>query len=280
MPPRLFALDHNFPQPIVDVLVGFQVDAELVRIDEIHDAMPDLDDWEVLLALANHPRRWDGLITTDRSILNQPLELSTLIQTRLTLVVAMAAGHNPVKATGLLFAYLGGICRRTDPTPSGVETQRRRARPHRAVGRARAGGAAPKPGDRGSLRRESAVRRGAPARPARRRVVGDTLADPGAKNPMNARGADRNRTGVHGFAGRCVATPPRRRGGRRRVQAAPATSDSRSLHCPLPGRLAQLGERLLDKQEVTGSSPVSPTEAPLCRVAVGFGAGEGARHRA
>src|SRR4051794_39036580 len=36
------------------------------------------------------------------------------------------------------------------------------------------------------------------------------------------RGADRNRTGVHGFAGRCVATPPRRRarlhrrGGRRR----------------------------------------------------------------
>ena len=27
-----------------------------------------------------------------------------------------------------------------------------------------------------------------------------------------AQGADRNRTGVHGFAGRCVATPPRRRG--------------------------------------------------------------------
>ena len=32
-------------------------------------------------------------------------------------------------------------------------------------------------------------------------------------DPRNAaRGADRNRTGVHGFAGRCVATPPRRRG--------------------------------------------------------------------
>ena len=27
-----------------------------------------------------------------------------------------------------------------------------------------------------------------------------------------------------------------------------------------PGRLAQLGERRLDKAEVTGSSPVSPTE--------------------
>ena len=31
------------------------------------------------------------------------------------------------------------------------------------------------------------------------------------------------------------------------------------LGLPLPGRLAQLGERRLDKAEVTGSSPVSPT---------------------
>jgi hypothetical protein len=30
-----------------------------------------------------------------------------------------------------------------------------------------------------------------------------------------------------------------------------------------PGRLAQLGERRLDKAEVTGSSPVSPTPEPL-----------------
>src|SRR4051795_4492067 len=33
------------------------------------------------------------------------------------------------------------------------------------------------------------------------------------------------------------------------------------LRLPLPGRLAQLGERRLDKAEVTGSSPVSPTFA-------------------
>ena len=31
----------------------------------------------------------------------------------------------------------------------------------------------------------------------------------------------------------------------------------------LPGRLAQLGERRLDKAEVTGSSPVSPTGSPV-----------------
>jgi hypothetical protein len=38
--PRLFALDHNFPDPIVSVLARFQIDAELVRIDQIHSGMP------------------------------------------------------------------------------------------------------------------------------------------------------------------------------------------------------------------------------------------------
>jgi hypothetical protein len=45
-------------------------------------------------------------------MLAQGPELATLIQTKLTLV---AAGHNPVKASGLLFAYLAGICQRTTP---------------------------------------------------------------------------------------------------------------------------------------------------------------------
>lgn len=113
--PRLFALDHNFPDPIVTVLTDFQADAELVRVDEIDKRMPDLDDWELLLALHHHARPWDGLITTDSSMLNQGPELAALIQTKLTLVVAMASGHDPVKASGLLFAYLGGICKRTRP---------------------------------------------------------------------------------------------------------------------------------------------------------------------
>ena len=39
--PRLFALDHNFPDPIVATLGRFQADAELVRIDAIDARMPD-----------------------------------------------------------------------------------------------------------------------------------------------------------------------------------------------------------------------------------------------
>ncbi len=113
--PRLFALDKNFPQPIVGVLSDFQADARLVPIDQIDRRMSRLDDYELLLALSHHTEPWDGLITTDSSMLAQGPELAALIQTRLTLVVAVASGHNPVKASGLLFAYLAGICQRTTP---------------------------------------------------------------------------------------------------------------------------------------------------------------------
>jgi hypothetical protein len=128
--PRLFALDHNFPQPIVDVLAQFQEDAELVRIDAIDPRMADLEDWDVLLALHHDGRPWDGLITTDTGILNQPLELSVLVQTKLTLVAVRAAGHNPVKASGLLFAHLAGICKRTRPDVAQVWTPAAAERPH------------------------------------------------------------------------------------------------------------------------------------------------------
>lgn len=128
--PRLFALDHNFPDPIVSVLAGYQADAHLVRVDQIDPRMADLDDWELLLGLHHHEDAWDGLITTDSSMLNQGPELAALIQTKLTLVVAMEAGHNPVKACGLLFAHLAGVCNRTRPDTAQVWRLNAVSRPH------------------------------------------------------------------------------------------------------------------------------------------------------
>jgi hypothetical protein len=121
---RLFALDQNFPQPIVDLLVEYQEEADLVPIRDIDARLATLDDWEVLLALHLHDQEWDGLITTDSSMLNLPRELAVLLQTKLTLVVPMAAGHDPVKATGLLFAYLPAICARTTPNEAQIWTLR------------------------------------------------------------------------------------------------------------------------------------------------------------
>jgi hypothetical protein len=111
----LFALDQNFPQPIVDVLAEYIIEAELVPIAQVHERMATLDDWEVMLALHQDDRPWDGLITTDANMLALPHELAVLMQTELTLVVAKESGHDLINATGLLLAYLPGICQRTQP---------------------------------------------------------------------------------------------------------------------------------------------------------------------
>jgi hypothetical protein len=113
---RLFALDQGFPQPIVEALSPWITEAELVPIREIDRRLAaDMDDWEVLLALHLHERPWDGLITTDSSILNLPREMSVLRQTNLTLVAAHDSGHDPLKASGLLLAHLPWICSATTP---------------------------------------------------------------------------------------------------------------------------------------------------------------------
>lgn len=114
--PRLFALDQNFPEPIVDALAEFLAeDAELVPIRVIDARLPTADDWQVIHALHVHERPWDGLITSDRHMLGLPRELAVLCQTKMTLIVAVAAGHDPIKATGLLLAHLSAICEQTDP---------------------------------------------------------------------------------------------------------------------------------------------------------------------
>lgn len=114
--PRLLALDQNFPEPIVDALADFLAeDAELVPIRRIDPRLPTADDWQVLQALHADQRPWDGLITSDSNMLGLPKELAVLCQTKLTLVVTIAAGHDPIKATGLLLAHLSVVCEQTRP---------------------------------------------------------------------------------------------------------------------------------------------------------------------
>jgi hypothetical protein len=113
---RRFALDQNFPLPIVNVMARYIVEAELVALSAIDPKLiRDTEDWQVLLALHKHASQWDGLITTDSAMLLLPKEMAVLCQTKLTLVVAKGAGHDPVKATGLVLAHLPGICKKTDP---------------------------------------------------------------------------------------------------------------------------------------------------------------------
>jgi hypothetical protein len=112
----LFALDQGFPLPIVEVLDDYIEEAALVHLPAIDPRLTvGLDDWQVLLALHHDERPWDGLITTDADMVSRPRELCAIMATKLTVVAAEAAGHDPLKATGLVLAHLPGICKRTRP---------------------------------------------------------------------------------------------------------------------------------------------------------------------
>lgn len=107
-----FALDEDFPDTIIEALGLGVPEADLVPIRRIDPRLRRMDDWELLLSLY-HLQDWDGLISTDSRMLNLPRELAVLHQTNLTLVVVQQAGHDPIRAAGLLLVHLPTICRKT-----------------------------------------------------------------------------------------------------------------------------------------------------------------------
>ena len=87
--------------------------ADLVPLRNIAPGLAQLDDWEVLLALHQDMRPWDGLVTNDANMLGLPKEMPVLAQTNLTLVVVKGHGDSPVRATGALLCHMPFICRHT-----------------------------------------------------------------------------------------------------------------------------------------------------------------------
>jgi hypothetical protein len=107
-----FALDHNFPAPVLVAFAVLMPQVELVPLARIDGELARLDDWEVFLAL-HRQRAWDGLVTNDDKLLALPKEMTVLSQTNLTLVVAVGEGHNPIRTVGVLLCHLGFICHHT-----------------------------------------------------------------------------------------------------------------------------------------------------------------------
>ena len=107
-----FALDEDFPETVLDALGIGIPEADLVPIRHIDPRLRQMDDWRLLLSLY-HLGEWDGLVSTDSSILKLPRELTVLHQTNLTLVIVERAGHDPIRAAGLLLVHLPMICQKT-----------------------------------------------------------------------------------------------------------------------------------------------------------------------
>jgi hypothetical protein len=111
-PHRRFALDHNFPAPVLRAFATMFPSVDLAPIGDIDPRWPELADADLLVELARSGR-WDGLITNDDAMLSLPREMAVLSQTDLTLVIARGEGSNPVRAVGVLLSHLGHICHQT-----------------------------------------------------------------------------------------------------------------------------------------------------------------------
>jgi hypothetical protein len=131
---RLFALDHNFPEPVLAAFASVMPMVEVVPVRLIESSWAQLDDWELILALHRHPRGWDGLITNDDAMLSLAKEMTVLSQTRLTLVVAKGEGHNPIRAVGALLCHLPHICHHTTPDVAQIWNLRVAQKNHEEVG--------------------------------------------------------------------------------------------------------------------------------------------------
>lgn len=90
------------------------VEADLEFIGDIDPRLCKIDDWQLILSI-HRIGRFAGLITNDAGILALPRELCVLHQTRLSLVVPDAAGHDPLRAIGLLLTHLPNVVRRLSP---------------------------------------------------------------------------------------------------------------------------------------------------------------------
>jgi hypothetical protein len=110
-----FALDHNFPVQIISDL--WPPSIELIRFGDIDPRMTEWDDWQIILEL-DRRGGYDGLITDDGDMLAERSPMVALSRTSLSLVIADAAGHQPIKAAGLLMIYLQAIITNRPAGPS------------------------------------------------------------------------------------------------------------------------------------------------------------------
>ena len=108
-----FALDQNFPQPIMDALGRFMPDVQLTPIRVIDERLPDLGDRELIIAL--HQLGWEALVTNNYRMLSNPQELAAVLKTKVTVIAIEGLGHDMVRASGALLLELPGVCKRLVP---------------------------------------------------------------------------------------------------------------------------------------------------------------------
>lgn len=101
----IFALDENFPQPLLaEVLlqkaVRKRVALDIKMLSDIDTALLGYHDHDLIRALDS--RGVEGLITCDDSMVFRPEVQKAIEDTRFSIVTCRKAGDDPIMATGLV----------------------------------------------------------------------------------------------------------------------------------------------------------------------------------
>lgn len=119
------ALDQNFPLPLVHAFQPFTPPSvTLEHLTKIDPALSRVADNDLIHEL--HRRGYDGLVTTDYHMLDDPETVAAIVATKLTILAIEAAGHDPLKATAALFQELPGLEHRILPKQANVILHRPR----------------------------------------------------------------------------------------------------------------------------------------------------------
>jgi hypothetical protein len=111
--PLRFALDQNFPTPIVDCLAQYIVGVDLSSLHQIDPRLCDLDDRPLLIALRQ--LGFDGLVTNNYRMFDVPSEVAAILATKLTVFGVEGVGDDPLRATGAVLLDLPGALTQFKP---------------------------------------------------------------------------------------------------------------------------------------------------------------------
>lgn len=130
MAPRPVALDHNFPEPIVQAVAPWLPDLAFHWIKDLPGDLNLLEDHELIYEL--HRRRFPIMVTNNHRMIDDERVLVAIEQTRVTVVAIERAGDDPVLATGVLLRDLPGILASDHPKGLYFRVRPAAPRPRRA----------------------------------------------------------------------------------------------------------------------------------------------------
>jgi len=107
-----FALDENFPQPILrEAINKYVLGIEIVLLVDLDPALLGAyQDHELIANLAK--RGVEGLITCDDNMVFRSEVLDAMEQARFSVVTCRRVGDDPVRASGLLLVHLPDVAKR------------------------------------------------------------------------------------------------------------------------------------------------------------------------